>query len=127
MTHKLILVACGGAVGSVLRYLVSGWGQRLSPTFPIGTLIVNMAGCAAIGFLMIALTQHFLVREEYRIAIIVGVLGGFTTFSAFGYETFAMIEVGAWTRALVNVLLSNVLGIAAVWIGARMAERYLGG
>lgn len=67
-----------------MRYAVAGWAQRLWPgTFPVGTLTVNLVGCAAIGFLAMILTGPVLVREEYRLALMIGLLGGFTTFSAY--------------------------------------------
>lgn len=124
---KVLLIAGGGGIGSVLRYLVAGWGQRLSNgSFPAGTLMVNVIGCFAIGFLMALFTGPYLIREEYRLAIIVGVLGGFTTFSAFGWETFSLANANQGWRAVMNLLLSNTLGLSAVWIGYRLAQKTYG-
>jgi CrcB protein len=124
---KYALIAVGGAAGSLLRYLLQGWGQALTAsTFPLGTLVVNVLGCFAIGFLSFALSGPWPVAPEYRIGLLVGVLGGFTTFSAFGWETFAMANDGQGLRALLNVLLSVALGLVAVWGGYRIAERWFG-
>lgn len=127
MAYKALLVFLASGVGGVLRYLMSGavqawWG----PTFPIGTLAVNVVGCLAMGFLATALTGPIIVREEYRIAVLVGLLGGFTTFSSFGRETMTLISEGEWTLAGLNVLLSNVLGLAAVWAGAALSVKLYG-
>jgi CrcB protein len=123
---KLGLIALGGGLGSVLRYLIAGWVQPLARLgFPLGTLVVNVTGCLAIGFLH-AYFNPRLVREEYRIAILVGVLGGYTTFSTFGYETFTLTRAGEFARAAANVLLSVLLGLAAVWIGYRVGQRLFG-
>jgi CrcB protein len=124
---KWLLIACGGGAGAILRYAMAGWGQRLtSGVFPVGTLMVNTLGCLAIGFLASLFAGPLLIREEYRIAILVGFLGGFTTFSTYGYETFALLGDGEWWSATVNILLSNVLGLLALWIGVRLAEQLQG-
>ena len=124
---KWLLIACGGGAGAILRYAMAGWGQRLtSGVFPVGTLMVNTLGCLAIGFLASLFAGPLLIREEYRIAILVGFLGGFTTFSTYGYETFALLGDGDWWSAAVNILLSNVLGLLALWIGVRLAEQLQG-
>jgi CrcB protein len=124
---KLSLIAAGSALGGVLRYLLQGLGQRwVEGTFPLGTLLVNVLGCALIGFLNAAFTGPLLIREEYRIALTVGLLGGFTTFSAFGWETFALANEGQGVQALFNLMLSVTLGLAAVWGGYRLAEKWLG-
>ena len=89
--------------------------------FPLGTLLVNVAGCLTIGYVGTLLAGPLLVREEYRIAALVGFLGGFTTFSTFGWETLALLDDGEWGAAAINVLASNVLGLVAVWFGHRLA------
>jgi len=123
----LLFIACGGGVGAVMRYLVAGWGHQLvAGTFPVGTLIVNTTGCLLIGFLGATLSGPVLVREEYRMGLMVGLLGGFTTFSTFGYETLALLEDGDLAMASLNILLSNLLGLAAVWGGYRLAELWHG-
>lgn len=124
---KWTLIAVGGALGSVLRYAMQGWVQRAANgSFPAGTLAVNVLGCAALGFLAAALTGPILIREEYRIGLTVGILGGFTTFSTFGLETFNLANDGQWRFAMLNMALSCGLGLAAVWLGYRAAERWFG-
>jgi len=124
---KWILIAVGGGLGSVLRYSVQGVVHRLVDTsFPLGTLTVNTLGCLAIGFLAAMFSGPFLVREEYRIGLTVGVLGGFTTFSAFGLETLLAANDGQWRFAVLNVVASCFAGLAAVWFGYRIAEYWFG-
>jgi CrcB protein len=124
---KSTLIMAGGALGSLARYLVQGWGQELTRgTFPIGTLVVNVSGCFLIGVLNMVFNGPLPIRMEYRVALTVGVLGGFTTFSAFGWETFSMANEGQGLLAMLNMLLSITLGFAAVWIGYRLAERLYG-
>ena len=119
---KLLFIAGGGALGSVLRYLVAGWGQRLTPgVFPLGTLLVNVSGCLLIGYLGTLFAGPAVIRDEYRLALLVGLLGGFTTFSTFGYESWALLSDREWGLAGANFLLTNVLGLAAVWLGHRLA------
>src|SRR5262245_27759999 len=115
---KYIWIAVGGAGGSLLRYLLQGWVQRWAGgTFPAGTLVVNVLGCFVIGLLAAAFAGPVLIREEYRIGLTVGVLGGFTTFSAFGLETFNLTNEGQFRLAAANVVLSVGLGFAAIWAG----------
>ena len=120
----LVWIALGGAVGSVLRFLVSSGCQRLSGgAFPVGTLTVNLVGCLLIGFLGALLSGPLLVREEYRLGLLVGLLGGFTTFSGFGWETLALLNDGEWGRAALNLVAANLLGLAGVWGGYRLAQQ----
>jgi len=124
---KLLLIALGGAAGSVARYLVAVQGQRLSQSvFPVGTLTVNVLGCLLIGLLGTLFAGPVIVREEYRFALLVGFLGGFTTFSTFGFETFSLVSDREWWLASLNVLGSNVMGLAAVWVGNRLALLWQG-
>ena len=120
---KWLLIAAGGSFGSISRYALQGWVQRATNTsFPLGTLAVNLIGCALIGFLTATFTGPKLIREEYRIGIIVGILGGFTTFSTFGWETFSLTNDRQFAFAAINVVLSCGLGLLAVWAGYRAAE-----
>ena len=124
---KYVLVAAGGAFGSVLRYALQGWVQRIAGSaFPAGTMAVNVLGCLAIGALSAAFAGPVLVREEYRVGLTVGVLGGFTPFSTFGLETFSLAAMGESSFAWANVARSCGLGGAAVWFGYRLVERWLG-
>ena len=124
---KLLFVAAGGAVGSVIRYSLAGLCQRLATTtFPVGTLAVNVLGCLLIGILSAIFAGPVLVRDEYRIAVMVGLLGGFTTFSTYGMETMALANDGSYGRACLNIVVTNSLALGAVWIGYRAAQRWIG-
>jgi fluoride exporter len=124
---KLLLIFLAGGVGSLARYLLSGWVQRQgTESFPLGTLVINILGCFLIGFLTEAFSGRILLREEHRIMITVGFIGGFTTFSTFGLETFTLLDDGQLVRATLNVVLSVGLGLFAVWFGYRLAQYWLG-
>ncbi len=126
--YKLGFIFLGSGLGGVARYTLAGFAQRLNPQagFPIGTLFVNVTGCLAIGFLSAALASRSLMREEFRLALLVGVLGGYTTFSTFGLETFALLNGGQFARAALNILLSVFGCLLAVWAGYRGAQFWLG-
>lgn len=124
---KLLFIAGGGGVGAVLRFVIAGWGQRLVPgVFPLGTLLVNVMGCLAIGLVAAVFAGPALVREEYRLALLVGLLGGFTTFSTFGYETLQLLTDREWGSAALYVGLNNGLGLLAVWLGHLAGNRLSG-
>lgn len=124
---KLTLVFLGSGFGGLCRYVLSGLVQKLADgAFPLGTLAVNVLGCLVMGFLTAGFSGRLLIREEYRIALLVGVLGGFTTFSSFGIETFALLNDGQYLRGTANITLSVVIGLTAAWFGFRLAEQWLG-
>jgi len=117
MNH-ILAIAVGGALGSVLRFLASTWTyNRLGSDFPYGTLLVNVLGSLLIGFLYTLLVERSALDPIWRAGLIVGVLGGFTTFSAFSMETVNLIAGGELPKALVNVLASVGLCLTATWIG----------
>lgn len=121
------LVAFGGAVGSVLRFALNGWAQRQFPAFaPSGTLIANVAGCLAIGVVMAALRDRPAHVRELQALLVTGLLGGFTTFSAFGYQTVELLAEHQVARGLLNVLANVVLGCLAAWLGLVVTRRLLG-
>ncbi len=129
--YKLVLIAVAGGVGSLLRYLVAGLAQRLVGgalllSVPAGTLLVNVTGSALLGFLACALPAVSAWPAEWRVALLVGGLGGFTTFSTFALETFRLADEGQWGFALLNLALNNALALAAAWLGWRLAERIYG-
>jgi CrcB protein len=119
MLNQLFLIAIGGAVGSVLRYLVStGVYSLIGRLFPFGTLTVNIIGSLAMGFLSVFLLERFNgLAPHLRALLLVGFLGGFTTFSAFSLETLALFENGDFILGLLNILLSVSLCLVAVWFG----------
>lgn len=117
--RNLLVVGLGGLIGAVLRYLVSGWLHAAMRTlaFPIGTLGVNVLGCLLIGLLGGLADNMAMLSHSTRLFLLVGILGSFTTFSTFGYETLALMRDGQFGLALANVLLQVVVGLTAVWAG----------
>ncbi|MBN1304729.1 MAG: fluoride efflux transporter CrcB [Anaerolineales bacterium] len=115
----ILLVGLGGFIGSVLRYLLSGLAQQLtrSINFPYGTLTVNLLGCFVIGFLSQLAEARGLFSPEARLVVFIGILGGFTTFSSFGSETFNLASDGQFIPGLVNICLNVVFGLLLVWGG----------
>ena len=113
----LLLIALGGAAGSVLRYLVGGRVQHFAPHgFPLGTLVVNVLGCFLIG-IFIRQFMNVQTHNYVRALLVVGFCGGFTTFSAFSMETVGLIEGGEYPRAFAYVLLSVALSLTATFAG----------
>ena len=122
--HHILAIAVGGAFGSVLRFLVSTWTyNRLGSGFPYGTLLVNVAGSLLMGLLYTLLVERSSLDPVWRAGLLVGVLGGFTTFSAFSMETLNLIASGELPKALANILLSVGLCLTATWIGVLGARQ----
>ena len=116
----LMAVMMGGALGSGLRYWVAlGLNPSVGDGLPWGTLLVNVSGCLLIGWLA---TLNAVEHEAIRLGLLVGVLGGFTTFSSFGLETLRLFQTGQINLAIAYVLLSNAGGIAGAWIGFRLGQ-----
>ena len=113
-----ILVIIGGGIGAFFRYLLSGWIYKVLGTdFPYGTLAVNVIGCFVIGLFLTMAEDRFLISPSFRIFFAVGVLGGFTTFSTFSFETVGLLKDGAIAIGLLNVGVSIVVGLTATWVG----------
>lgn len=118
---RFLLVCAGGAFGTGLRYLLSTWSVRaFGPRFPYGTILVNVIGSFLLALILQRSSETSLLGAEARLIIGTGILGGFTTYSTFNYDTLALMRDGAWTLALTNVavtlcgcLLAGMLGIAA--------------
>lgn len=120
----IFIVGVGGFVGSALRYVVSNWVQNFSReiNFPYGTLVVNLLGCFLIGFLAHLSESRNLLSNSVRDFVFIGVLGGFTTFSAFSNETINLIRVGETRLAILNVLIQVVLCLSSVCLGRGVAS-----
>jgi CrcB protein len=120
----ILLVALGGAAGSVARYKLSGWilHHTLDWKFPAGTFAVNVAGCLLAGVLAGLAEKHELFTPEARLLLFTGLLGGFTTFSAFGLETMYLLRKGEVLVAGSNVVLSVAAGLLALWLGMGAAR-----
>jgi CrcB protein len=120
---KTLLVGAGGFLGAATRHAVGGLVYRYLPaTFPSATLLINVSGCFLIGALAVLGEEKLILGSDGRLFWMVGVLGGYTTFSAFGYETVKLIREGSEALALANVLGNVILGLAAVWLGAASAR-----
>lgn len=123
---NVLLAGVGGFVGAAGRYGLGGFAQRLggSTAFPVGTLAVNVLGCLAIGAIAGVTESRGPLSGEARALILAGVLGGFTTFSAFGLETTELVRAGHGGRAAINVVLQVALGLGAVWAGWAVGRRF---
>jgi len=121
--QAVLLVALGGAVGSVLRYETGAFVLRQAGTvqFPWGTFTVNVLGCAIAGVLAGLGERHAFLTAEMRLLVFTGFLGGFTTFSAFGVETIGLVERGQWGIAALYVVSSVLCGLVALWIALKLA------
>ena len=120
---RIAAIAIAGAAGALARYGLTGAVQRYFPSgFPGGTLLVNIIGCFLIGILAAVSLDRMPGSPLLRTALIVGFLGAFTTFSAFGYETLNLLRDGEMGHAFLNVTLSILLGLAAVWAGMQLAR-----
>lgn len=120
----VLLVGCGGFVGAAVRNLLNAYVSGHPPLagFPFGTLIVNVSGCLVIGLLAALTETRPVFREELRLFLFLGLLGGFTTFSTFGWESVALLRDGVYLSAFANVALHVVLGTGAVWAGYAAAS-----
>ena len=127
MVLKIVLIAVGSAFGGVGRYAIASFVQPTAGgSFPVGTLTVNVLGCFVIGLCAAAFSGPFMIRDEYKAALMIGVLGAFTTFSTFGLETLMLAGANQLGLAVVNILLSNLLGLTGVWVGYRLVQHLYG-
>jgi CrcB protein len=123
MMGKLLLIGLAGLIGTLSRYWLSGVvARRYGETFPLGTLVVNLIGCFLVGLLFYLLQERFLVNQTLRTVILIGFLGGFTTFSSFGLQTFTLLQDGEFGLAALNLIASNVVGLFLVWAGYNLAK-----
>jgi len=116
---NLLLIGSAGFIGAILRYSLSGLVHGYIPasSFPYGTLAVNLVGCFLIGSVIGFFETRQIFNPELRLFLLIGLLGSFTTFSTFSYETFAMLHDGENIRALINIGSNIVVGITLVWLG----------
>lgn len=122
---RVLMIALGGAVGTLFRYGTSLALLRVTERlrFPLGTLTVNVVGCFGIGYLQAAFAARWIGREDLRLALVVGVLGGLTTFSSYGWETAAFLRDGLPGRAMLTVAANNVVGVVMVMAGYALGRR----
>jgi fluoride exporter len=124
---RFLVVCLGGALGSGARYLVATWAAAaLGTSFPFGTLIVNVAGSFLLAFVMQASTSTELMSPTVRLMLTTGVMGGFTTYSAFNYETSGFLRQGAWTVGFLNIAATLLVCLAAGFAGLALARVVFG-
>jgi fluoride exporter len=121
---KYLVVLSGAGLGGLARYLASTWiMEKYGGRFPLGTFVINITGSFLIGILMTLLTERWQPHPNWRLFLVVGVLGGYTTFSSFEYETYQAVRDGAPWISLLYVAGSVVLGYFGVWLGAILAAQ----
>ena len=121
--QKTILIAFAGLAGTLLRYWVAGYVTRqYEETFPWGTMFVNLIGCLLAGAVFYITEERFLFNPTMRTVILIGLLGGFTTFSSYGLQTFMLLRDGEYGMAALNIVTSNVLGLFMVWAGYSLGK-----
>lgn len=121
--QRLIYIGLAGAAGTLMRYWLSEWtARRFGETFPTGTLVVNLLGCFLAGLFFYLMFDRYLVSPTVRAVVLIGLLGGFTTFSSFGLQTFTLLRDGEMGLALLNIAVSNVAGLLMVWVGYSLAR-----
>ena len=123
---RYLMIALGGALGSVLRYQVTIAVQsRIPATFPYGTFVVNLSACLIMGFVMTLLSERVAVDPNWRFLIPIGFIGGYSTFSTFEYETFTAVAAGSGSVAAANIVGSVAAGYVALWLGVLLARQLL--
>jgi len=116
--ERAALIALGGGLGTLLRYLTALAAARwLGTDFPYGTLIVNLAGSFAIGLVQTLGTEALMIPDHARLFLTTGMMGGLTTYSTFSYETVRLVEAGAWSQAWINVAVTTLLCLALCFLG----------
>lgn len=120
---RIVLLIVFGAAGTLARYGLDGWIQyRVGSAFPAGTLTVNLLGCLLLGTIAEFSLNHISVPADWRIGLTIGLMGGFTTFSTFGWDSLRMLQDGEWTKALLYIGASVVGGILAMMVGMRLGN-----
>ena len=121
---KYLVVLAGAGLGGLARYVAGTWIMaKYGGRFPLGTFVINVTGAFLIGVLMTLLTQKFHPHPNWRLFLVVGILGGYTTFSSFEYETFQAVRVGERWLGLLYLAGSVILGYLGVWLGSILAAR----
>src|SRR5512135_907234 len=120
---NIFIIGIGGFLGAISRYGVALWiGQRWGRNFPLGTFVINVSGSFLIGLLMSLFTERFMVNPQWRLLLVVGFLGAYTTFSTFEYETGTLVRDGEWLIAGMNVVFSVAVGFIALKLGEVLAK-----
>jgi fluoride exporter len=120
---NFLAISLGAIVGANSRYLVSRYAARLlGPVFPYGTLIINVIGSFLVGWFLIWTSERVLIDPRWRLLVVIGFCGGFTTFSSYAYESMAYFEQGQWWLMAVNVVSNNLLSLLAAMAGMALAR-----
>ena len=120
---RVLLVGCGGFLGSVCRHLVGGWAQNwLATTFPWGTLIVNVVASLFLGFVLALSLERGWIGLEWRLFLAMGFCGGLSTMSAFGFETYSFLREGSYVLALAKVTANFAAAVVGVWVGDELGR-----
>jgi fluoride exporter len=123
LRNNFLVISLGAIAGANARYLISRYAAKaLGPAFPYGTLFINVTGSMIVGFFMIWVTERVLVDPRWRMLIVVGFCGAFTTFSSYAFETMAYFEQGQWLLMLANIFTNNVLCLAGALAGMALAR-----
>ena len=121
--RNILVIALGASIGANLRYALSIWAaQQWGTTFPYGTMIINVLGSFLIGFILALAATRISLSVPWRLLLVTGLLGGFTTFSTFSYETYSLLVEGSWLEAGLNIVGSVGIGLIAVLLGAGLAR-----
>jgi len=121
--QELLIISLGAIVGANARYLISRYAARLlGPVFPYGTLIINITGSAIVGFFIVWTSERVLVDPRWRLLLVVGFCGAFTTFSSYAFETVAYFEQGQWLLLWTNILTNNLLCLLGALAGMVIAR-----
>ena len=123
LNGDLLIISLGAIVGANARYLISRYAAKLlGPVFPYGTLLINISGSLIVGFFVIWTTERVFIDPRWRLLVVVGFCGSFTTFSSYAYESMAYFEQGQWLLMWTNILTNNLLCLLAVLAGMALAR-----
>lgn len=123
--QNVLWISIGAVLGANARYFLSRWAARaLSPTFPYGTLIINITGSFVIALFLVWTSERAIVDPRWRMLVVIGFCGAYTTFSSYAFETMYYFQQGHWTLFATNILLNNVLCLAAILAGAALAKAF---
>lgn len=121
--EKFLLISLGAVLGANARYWIGTWAaEKFGPSFPYGTMIINLTGSFVIGLFLTLATERLALDPRWRYLVVVGFLGAYTTFSTFAFESFNLIDQSQWLAAGLNVVGSAVLGILFVGLGVLVAK-----
>ena len=121
--NELLIISLGAIVGANARYIISRFAAKLlGPVFPYGTLLINISGSMIVGFFVVWTTERVFIDPRWRLLVIVGFCGSFTTFSSYAYESMAYFEQGQWLLMWTNILTNNLLCLVGVLAGMGLAR-----